>query len=241
MVPRLYLALPLHAGLHLTLPEGPSRHAQVLRLQPGSVLVLFNGQGGQWQATVVEMGRKAVQVLVGAHEAQDPTELGRHTTLALGVPANERMDFVVEKATELGVAAIVPLLCERSVLRLSGERALKKQAHWQAVAISACEQSGRTRVPQVLPVVSLSAWLAGLDRPCRAGEQRVLLSTQAAAPALGLVAEQTTHWVSLSGPEGGLSSAEMQAAQQAGFVPASLGARVLRADTAPLVVLARWG
>jgi 16S rRNA (uracil1498-N3)-methyltransferase len=135
----------------------------------------------------------------------------------------------------------VPLLCERSVLRLSGERALKKQAHWQAVAISACEQSGRTRLPQVLPVVSLSAWLAGLDRPCRAGEQRVLLSTQAAAPALGMVAEQTTHWVSLSGPEGGLSSAEMQAAQQAGFVPASLGARVLRADTAPLVVLARWG
>src|SRR4051812_45471580 len=148
MPPRLFVDRPLHAGDTFPLPPGPARHVQVLRLQPGAAMTLFNGEGGEWDATVTQMGRSDVSVQLGAHTDVD-RELHMHVTLALGMPANERMDAVVEKATELGVAVIQPLMCERSVLRLNAERAGKKVAHWQAVALSACEQSGRTRVPQV--------------------------------------------------------------------------------------------
>ena len=232
MPPRFFVDLPLAAGASLTLPAGASRHAQVLRLQPGDSVTLFDGGGGEWQADIAQMGRKDVQVTVGPHRAADP-ELALSVTLAVGMPANERMDDLVEKATELGVARIQPLVCERSVLRLSGERAERKRDHWQAVAVSACEQSGRTRVPVVEPVRTLSAWLR--DLPAE-GAQRVLLSTAESPPlpmAQGAV-------IALSGPEGGLSAAEEQAARAAGFQPASLGPRVLRADTAPLAALAVW-
>ena len=232
MPPRFFVDLPLAAGASLTLPAGASRHAQVLRLQPGDSVTLFDGGGGEWQADIAQMGRKDVQVTVGPHRAADP-ELALSVTLAVGMPANERMDDLVEKATELGVARIQPLVCERSVLRLSGERAERKRDHWQAVAVSACEQSGRTRVPVVEPVRTLSAWLR--DLPAE-GAQRVLLSTAESPPlpmAQGAV-------IALSGPEGGLSAAEEQAARAARFQPASLGPRVLRADTAPLAALAVW-
>ncbi len=236
MPPRFHLAQPLKAGDTLTLPPGPSRHAQVLRLQPGDILTLFNGEGGEWSAEVEQMGRKDVQVRVGAHRAVD-TELPLRVTLAVGMPANERMDHLVEKATELGVHAIQPLMCERSVLRLSGERAERKREHWQAVAVSACEQSGRTRVPAIEPVLSLSAWLRGLP-PGPAS--RVLLSTAEAPPLPGADAVGGEIAV-LSGPEGGLAAAEEACARALGFVPATLGPRVLRADTAPLAALAWWG
>jgi len=232
MPPRFFVDLPLVAGASLTLPAGASRHAQVLRLQPDDEVTLFDGAGGEWAAHIAQMGRKEVLVTVGAHRAVDP-ELALSVTLAIGMPANERMDDLVEKATELGVAHIQPLMCERSVLRLSGERAARKRDHWQAVAVSACEQSGRTRVPVVEPVRTLAAWLRDLPA---AGPQRVLLST-AESPPLP-VAEGAV--VALSGPEGGLSAAEEQAACAAGFKPASLGPRVLRADTAPLAALAVW-
>jgi 16S rRNA (uracil1498-N3)-methyltransferase len=232
MPPRFFVDLPLAAGVSLTLPAGASRHAQVLRLQPGDTITLFDGHGGEWQADIAQMGRKDVAVTVGTHHAADP-ELALSVTLAVGMPANERMDDLVEKATELGVARIQPLMCERSVLRLSGERAERKRDHWQAVAVSACEQSGRTRVPVIEPVRTLAAWLRDLP----AGDAaKVLLSTSDSPPlpaARGAV-------ISLSGPEGGLSPAEEQAARTAGFQPASLGPRVLRADTAPLAALAVW-
>ncbi len=237
-MPRLYIPLALRQKQHLTLPEAASRHAQVLRLQPGDPLILFNGQGGQWQASVIEMGRKAVSVEVGEHDCGNPTELLRHITLAVVMPANDRMDFVIEKATELGVSALQPLMSERSVLRLSVERAEKKQTHWQAVAVSACEQSGRTRVPQVLPAAPLLTWLAHLPA-LEKSAQRVLLST-AQAPALTAPAAHISELVALSGPEGGLSSTEIQAALKAEFDAFSLGPRVLRADTAPLAALAWW-
>jgi len=238
MPPRFHVAAPLQTGLLLTLPEGPSRHAQVLRLQPADPVTLFDGAGGEWRAEIRQMGRKEVQVLVGEHLAADPRELRRHVTLALGMPANERMDTLVEKATELGVAAIQPLMTERSVLRLSGERALRKQLHWQAVAVSACEQSGRTRVPDIAPVRTLSAWLA---LPSREGAGRLLLSPGTAPPLPRALPAGASDVVLLSGPEGGLSEAEEAAARAAGFLPASLGTRVLRADTAPLAALAWWG
>ncbi|MGE5866005.1 MAG: 16S rRNA (uracil(1498)-N(3))-methyltransferase [Rhizobacter sp.] len=232
-MPRFFVDLPLATGVTLTLPPGASRHAQVLRLQPGDAVTLFDGHGGQWQAEVTQMGRKLVDVLVGAHDPSE-RELALAVTLAVGMPANERMDDLVEKATELGVACIQPLMCERSVLRLSGERAERKREHWQAVAVAACEQSGRTRVPVIEPVRSLAAWLRDLP----VGEAaRVVLST-AEAPPLPMPAGRAV--IALSGPEGGLAPGEEAAARAAGFVPASLGPRILRADTAPLAALAVW-
>ena len=219
------------------LPPATVRHVQVLRLQPGDAITLFDGSGGEWRACIAQMGRSSVTVQVTEHLAIS-RELGVEVTLALGMPTNDRMDSVVEKATELGVAVIQPLLCERSVLRLSGERADKKVAHWQAVATAASEQCGRTRVPLVQPVRGLTAWLATL--PANAAGRRHLLSLRDGAPGLGC-APLADRLLFLSGPEGGLSEAEESAAMQAGFEPTSLGARVLRADTAPLAVMAVLG
>jgi len=234
MPPRFHVAEPLQAGLELSLPAGAARHVQVLRLQPGDELTLFNGEGGEWQARVTRMGRSEVRVQPQAHLAVE-RELALRVTLAVGMPANERMDGLVEKATELGVAAIQPLMTERSVLRLQGERADKKMAHWQGVAAAASEQCGRTRVPVVAPVRSLGDWLRGL--PAAAGP-RYVLSLRTPQP---LAASGVSQVCFLSGPEGGLSEAEEAAALAAGFVPASLGPRVLRADTAPLAALAHLG
>ena len=233
--PRLFIDHDLPpVGATFALPAGPARHVQVLRLQPGAALTLFDGRGGEHAASVVQMGRTEVTVQLGAHEAID-RELALPVTLALGMPANERMDTVIEKATELGAVAIQPLLCERSVLRLSGERAQKKVAHWQGVATAASEQSGRTRVLQVAPVRSLAEWLREL--PADEQRARLLLSFDNAAPLASLAAPRVGV-IALSGPEGGLSPAEEALARAAGFAPVSLGARVLRADTAPLALLA---
>jgi 16S rRNA (uracil1498-N3)-methyltransferase len=162
-------------------------------------------------------------------------ELAHRVTLAVGMPANERMDALVEKATELGVAVLQPLMCERSVLRLSGERAERRRAHWQGIAIAASEQSGRTRVPQIEPVRSLTDWL-----PQPSAGERWLLSPGATRP-LAMPPKGAQEVIVLSGPEGGLSAAEEALARSAGFEPASLGPRVLRSDTAPLAVLAWLG
>jgi 16S rRNA (uracil1498-N3)-methyltransferase len=232
MPARLFLDHPLEPHATLSLPSGAARHVQVLRLQPGDPIVLFNGQGGEWPATVRQMGRSEVSVEVGAHDPVE-RELTQRVTLAVGMPANERMDALVEKATELGVATLQPLVCERSVLRLSGERAEKRQAHWQSVAVAACEQSGRTRVPTVGPIRSLAEWLAGA--PLQPGDTAFVLHPHThATPSL-----PAGPVVFLSGPEGGFSERELQMAGSAGFQPLNLGARVLRADTAPLAVLAR--
>lgn len=236
---RLFVPLPLQAGSEISLPPGPARHAQVRRVQPGDVLQLFDGSGNDWPATVLAVGRSEVRVMMGA-AVPVQRELPRSVTLALAMPANERMDALVEKATELGVAAVQPLMSSRSVLRLSGERAQRKQQHWQAIAEAACEQCGRARVPVVAPVQELSAWLAGLHQA--AGGHRLLLSLQHdALPLPALVAPGTAAVLTLSGPEGGLAPDEEAAARAAGFLPAALGSRVLRADTAPLAVLAWLG
>ena len=228
-------ACSLAQGLVLDLPEQAARHAQVRRVQPGDGLRVFDGQGDDWAARVLDVGRKHVRVELGAPQPV-PRELHPAVTLALVVPANERMDNLVEKATELGVAAVQPLMSERSVLRLQGERAERRQAHWQAVAVAACEQCGRARVPEVAPVQSLQGWLQSLKTsPAHA---RWLLSLRPGAlplPARATGALQAV--LTLSGPEGGLSADEEQAAIAAGFEPVNLGPRVLRADTAPLAVL----
>lgn len=229
-MPRLHCGVPLASGLVLALPAGAARHVQVLRLQPGDALTLFDGRGGEYEAQVEHMGRSEVRVVVGAHHAIE-REAPRAVHLALAMPANERMDWLVEKASELGVASIAPLVAERSVLRLAGERAQKKQSHWQAIAVAACEQCGRNRVPVVHPVQPLAGWLAAQATPgwmlsLRPGTQAIAALPRPEAVTL------------LSGPEGGLAPAEEEAALGRGWQPVNLGPRVLRAETAPLAALA---
>jgi 16S rRNA (uracil1498-N3)-methyltransferase len=234
-MPRLHCPGPLRAGESLALPAGAVRHVQVLRLQPGDPVTLFDGTGGEWDARIERMGRGEAIVGVGEHRVVD-RESPRAVHLALGMPANERMDWLVEKATELGVASIQPLTAARSVLRLSGERAERKQAHWQAIAVAACEQCGRNRVPDVAPVKDLGRFSTGTrETPAL----KLVLSLAEGAQPLWQACEGSQEPVLLlSGPEGGLTPDELAAATDAGFRPVTLGPRVLRAETAPLAALA---
>ena len=233
--PRVHVEAPIAGPGALALPAGAARHVQVLRLQAGDALTLFDGRGGEWPARVQSMGRREVVTEVLAHVPIE-RELPIAVTLAVAMPAGDRMDLVVEKATELGAAAIQPLVSERSVLRLAGERADKRVAHWQAIALAACEQCGRNRVPIVHSVCAFEAWLAGLADA--GSETRLLLGWQGAQPWRPALAEAVAGVVVLSGPEGGFAENEEYAARTRGFHTVSLGPRVLRADTAPLAVLA---
>ncbi|MDN4589773.1 16S rRNA (uracil(1498)-N(3))-methyltransferase [Xenophilus aerolatus] len=233
-MPRIHCPDALSPGQSLALPAGAARHVQVLRLQPGDALTLFDGRGGEYAATVERMGRSDVQVQVGAH---DPVEreapIAVH--LAVGMPANERMDWLVEKAAELGAASIQPLVTAHGVLRLAGERAEKKRAHWQAVAIAACEQCGRNRVPPVHAPLAFDAWMAALPD---ADDARLLLAFAPDARALrDSTAAGAAGITVLSGPEGGLNAQEEAAARARGFQAVTLGPRVLRAETAALAAL----
>lgn len=251
-MPRFHCPTPLSTDAELDLPPGAARHVQVLRLQPGDGITLFHGgadgPGGEFDATVVKMGRSDVRVRIGAHRAAE-REAPRAVHLLAGITAGERMDWLVEKATELGVASITPLVAERSVLKLKGERADRKLAHWQAVAVAACEQCGRNRVPAVHPATDLAGWLraqgdgGGGDSegasPGARTPQRLVLSLRAGTVPLSAAAAAGRGPVLfLSGPEGGLSGAEEDLALQHGFTPVTLGPRVLRAETAPLAALA---
>ena len=269
-MPRFYCPTALNPGELLDLPASAARHVQVLRLQPGDTITLFNGgpglagRGGDFDATIAQMGRSDVRVQIGLHHPVE-REAARPVQLAVGMPANERMDWLVEKAAELGVASIQPLMTERSVLRLSGDRAIKKQNHWQSVAVAACEQCGGNRVPVLHEVLTLTQWLkagplqaqtaaavaAGAD--ASAGSLALLLSLRDGSLGLREAVQQhlpaqrdandplaslATHITFLSGPEGGLSASEEEAALATGFKPTTLGPRVLRAETAALAALA---
>jgi 16S rRNA (uracil1498-N3)-methyltransferase len=242
MSARIFLARAFVPGEVLALPPAESRHLQVRRLQPGDAVVLFNGDDGlEWQAEITRIGRAEVELRVVASSGVE-RELPIAVTLALGVPANERMDALVEKATELGVAAIQPLFCERSVVRLAGDRAEARRRHWHAVAVAASQQCGRVRVPRVALPMQLEPWLHGLEAVPDASASRVVLSLMAGAPAPGAwLGAAATTLVVLSGPEGGLTPSEESMAVAAGFVRLGLGPRVLRADTAPLALLAWLG
>ena len=230
-MPRIHCPTPLAEGAVVELPAAGARHVQVLRLQPGDPLTLFDGRGGQWAAQIQRMGRSSVHVQVMQHESIE-REPAREVHLAVGVPANERMDWLLEKAAELGAASVQPLLTERTVLRLADERARRKQEHWQAIAVAACEQCGGNRVPPVHEPVAFARWRAPT------GPAPLLLSLAADAVPLATAAGDSQALLLLSGPEGGLTAGEEAAARAAGFRPVRLGPRVLRAETAPLAALA---
>ncbi|MFH1603613.1 MAG: 16S rRNA (uracil(1498)-N(3))-methyltransferase [Pseudomonadota bacterium] len=236
---RLYCGLPLSPGAEISLPEAAAHHAvTVLRLQVGDALDLFNGEGGEYRASLIAVNKHAARVRVAgfrAIERESPLAI----TLALGISAGERMDYSLQKATELGVTAIQPLATERSVVKLTGERADKRLRHWQNVVIAACEQCGRNRLPVVAPVQTLFSYLA------QAGNAACLLMlVPDAAIALSTVARSSAA-VLLVGAEGGFSQAEQQAARTSGFTAVSLGPRILRTETAPVAALAAlqtlWG
>ena len=248
MTARFYADIALLSGTSVSLPEYAARHVQVLRLQPGDSITLFNGQAngplagnsqeGEFEATITRMGRSDVEVTVGAYTATH-RETARAVHLALGMPANERMDWLIEKAAELGATSIQPLMSERSVLRIKGDRADKKLAHWRGVAVAACEQCGRNRVPLIHAAATLTDWLRGsANQAPLATAARLLLSLQAGTRPLAEAITGTGALTFLSGPEGGLSPLEEAAAMASGFAPVTLGPRVLRAETAPLACLA---
>lgn len=234
MTLRLHVPLALQAGMTVALPPAAARHAQVRRMQAGEPLVLFDGHGHEAAATVVAMRRDGVDARVESPPVAVDRELPAAVTLGVGMPANERMDWLVEKAAELGAACVQPLLAERSVLRLAGERAERRREHWQGIAVAACEQCGRARVPVVEPVRTLGEWLHELPT----GPLRWMLCPGEPPPGRPPRAQPV---VILSGPEGGLAPAEEAAARAAGFSGVGLGPRVLRAETAPLAVLAWLG
>lgn len=243
MTARIYTDQTLATGISISLPPVAARHVQVLRFQPGNTLTLFNGQGnaegneGEFSVTIQSMGRSDVQVSVG-HFMATHREASRAVHLAVGMPANERMDWLVEKATELGVASIQPLMTERSVLRLSGDRAEKKQTHWRGIATAACEQCGRNRVPLIHAPASLNDWLKNsMKTNEQANSKRLLLSLQPDTRPLAEAAGNEGALTFLSGPEGGLSALEEAAALAQGFAPVTLGQRVLRSETAALAGL----
>lgn len=243
-MPRIFVESPLSVGKALLLEGASARHMQVLRLQPGHEVTLFNGEGGEYLAHIERMGRSDVAVRVAGFSDRE-AEAALRVHLLVGAPANERMDWLIEKATELGAASVWPVLTERSVVRLSGERAEKKTVHWQGVAQAACEQCGRNRVPVVHPMRALRELLPVLPMAQGRGVYKRVLSLQEAVRPGGGAWNEVAQapsaadvWV-LNGPEGGLSSAEEEFATAHGFVPASLGPRVLRAETAALAALMR--
>ncbi len=237
-VPRIHTGQPLHAQGRFELEPGPSQHlSRALRMQAGDALVLFDGHGGEYPAQIAEVGKRAVTVTTGGHvsrEAESPLAI----RLGIALSRGERMDFVVQKATELGVAIICPLFTERTEVKLKGEREEKKLGHWRQVAISACEQCGRNRIPEVTATDTLQAWLAASD-----AEVRLVLHHR--ADPLPLDSARPATLDLLIGPEGGLSAAEIALAEAAGFTSLALGPRILRTETAPLTAIAiaqsHWG
>ncbi|MBC8730326.1 16S rRNA (uracil(1498)-N(3))-methyltransferase [Paraburkholderia sp. UCT2] len=244
-MPRFFVDIPLYADDVIALPDDVVRHLAVLRLQPGDSLALFNGQGGEYGAELVEVERRAARVKIGefrAIEVEPPYRL----TLAQGIAGGDKMDWLIEKAVELGASGFVPLATARSVVRLTGERAQRRQQHWQGVVRASCEQCGRNRVPDVMPVCEIGAWLDTLSREPAPDELRLLLSPRASIGFAALPDAPPPGGVTLLiGPEGGLCADEEVAAGEQGFTAIGLGPRVLRTETAGIAVLAglaaRWG
>jgi 16S rRNA (uracil1498-N3)-methyltransferase len=230
MVARFYVDAPLRAGSVCNLPEDAAHHAvHVLRLREQDEVTLFNGRGGEFAARIASMQRLRIAIDILQHrpiERESPLRV----TLVQGVSAGEKMDSTVRKAVELGVAEIQPVLAARSVARPKGERADSRRAHWQKVVIAACEQCGRNHIPELLPLISLSEYRT-------AAGMKILLSPLA-EHRLSKIALEGSDIMIAAGPEAGFTAEEEAALAGAGFVPASLGPRVLRTETAAVAAIA---
>ena len=238
--PRVHVPAPVPAHGECDLPAAQAHYLErVLRLAPGDAVTAFDGEGCEYDAELVRGRRGALALRLRAGRAVD-REASVAVTLAQGISSGERMDYTVQKAVELGVTAIQPLSTERSVVRLSAERAAKRVAHWHGIAVAACEQSGRNHVPEVYPVSSVTSWLARVPSDAL----RLTLSPDAAS-TLREIDRPGGPIVLLVGPEGGLSPRERDDARVAGFSGLRLGPRVLRTETAALAALAAmqalWG
>src|SRR5258706_10371799 len=237
-IARIRCDLRLGPGAQFTLPPEAAQHVgRALRLKAGDAIIVFDGRGGEYDATIQRIDKERVDVKVGAWrdvEAESPLSLGT----VQGVPEGDKMDWIIQKTVELGVAWVQPIVCERSVVRLSGERAARREAHWRRVAVAACEQSGRNRVPEIRPTIGFQSWVAV---PATA-PRWMLVPGATAIAAMPAPAGQLELLV---GPEGGLSERERDLALSQGCLPVGLGPRVLRAETAPLAALAAihalWG
>lgn len=235
-MPRFYCPQPLAAGATVDLPEAVAHHLHVVRMQAGDEIVLFNGEGGEFSAVLASVEKRRASATLQAFSPRE-AELPFAITLVQGLPEGAKMDWIVEKAVEMGVARVQPLAAQRSVVRLSGERAEKRLAHWEAVAVAASEQSGRNRVMEVSPVADFGAWIGKAGSPTR-----LLLSPRGQ--------ESLTAWARrnppqpvclLVGPEGGFNEREEDAAVAAGAIAVSMGPRILRTETAGIAAVSALG
>jgi 16S rRNA (uracil1498-N3)-methyltransferase len=237
-ITRIYTTERLSSNATVALEPEPSRHlARVLRLGVGDALTLFDGRGGEYPSKIAAVSKKHVEVSTGEHlQCESESPLAIH--LGIAVSRGERMDWVVQKATELGVTAVTPLLTEHTGVKLAGERATKKIQHWQQIAISACEQCGRNRPPVIHDLQWQDRWLAAT-----VAQRKFVLHHRAETVDVSSGAPDSVAL--FVGPEGGLSESEILAAEQAGYVALKLGPRVLRTETAPLAAIAilqaYWG
>lgn len=237
-VTRVYVDAPLAGRGSIAIEGDAAAHLRrVLRLRVGDAVTLFDGHGGEYAARVAGQERRGLQVELGEHRAIE-RESPLDVSLVQSVARGERMDLIVQKATELGVTRIVPVSSERSVVRLAADQASRKAAHWRAVAIAACEQCGRNRVPEVEPPEPLARVLerfaSSRDTPA---VTRLLLDPEATA-ALSAHVRDARQIVLLVGPEGGLGDEEVALAARAGFRASRLGPRILRTETAAVVSIA---
>lgn len=244
-IPRFYCPGPISPGAEIPLPEAAGHHAlRVLRLKPGDAAVVFNGDGGEYSGRISRAGRQGIAVT-----ALEWRDAGRESPLQIrlvqGLCGSDKMDWLLAKAVELGVAEVQPVTASRSVVKLSGERAEKRLAHWQGVVVAACEQCGRTRLPQLAPLLPFAAWLEVEQRAAAAPDGLGILLAPQARQGLSALPRPGGKVTLLVGPEGGFSDAEQVLAAQRGFLPVCLGARILRTETVALAALAAmqalWG
>jgi len=237
--PRIYTPQPLTPDNTIALDAEAAHHvARVLRMQSGDELILFNGEGGEYRAAITAVDKKSVHVALGACDTSErESPLAIH--LGIAISKGERMDWVIQKATELGVTQITPLQTERVEVRLGNERGEKKLAHWRAIAISACEQCARNRIPTIDDIQPLATWLSVVE-----ADKKFVLHHRSDA-RLESDKEKPESAALLIGPEGGLSDIEIALAEKKNFAPLRLGPRVMRTETAPIAALSilqfLWG
>jgi len=239
-MPRFYYPESLTVGATAVLTDHAAHHVQVLRLAHGETITLFNGEGGEYTATLTAIEKKRVQAEIKAFSPRQ-NELPYAITLAQALPENTKMDWIIEKAVELGVSVIQPLAAQRCVVRLSDERAAKRMVHWQGIVIAASEQSGRNRLAQIAQPADFREWITQHDL-----HQRILLTPRAEQSLSDWARHHPPQAMTLMiGPEGGFTDAEESLAQTHGILPLAMGARVLRTETAGLAAIAAinavWG